>query len=119
MDPRDRLRTRIARSSCTACGARFAPDRIRIVAERDDLVVVRAACPGCGSETLGLVALPLDGSPGGLGAELGPGPARFGEFGPTDEARLAGRPPVGTDDLLEMHTFLATFQGDLRELSPG
>ncbi len=42
--------------------------------------------------------------------------ARYGEFGPADEARLAGARPLGIDDVLAMHSFLAGYGGDVRAL---
>jgi predicted RNA-binding Zn-ribbon protein involved in translation (DUF1610 family) len=48
MDPIDRLRPALDGVACTACGASVPPDRIRILARRDDLSVVELACPACG-----------------------------------------------------------------------
>ena len=109
MDPRDRLRDSLAGVGCTACGASVPADRIRILAERDDLTFVEFRCTGCGSEALGLVVRSADD-----GAPI-TDVARYGEFGADDEARLTG-PALDADDVRRMRTFLAGWEGDLRTL---
>ena len=109
MDPRDRLRDSLAGVGCTACGASVPADRIRILAERDDLTFVEFRCAGCGSEALGLVV--LSGDDGEPVTDV----ARYGEFGADDEARLTG-PALDVDDVRRMRTFLDGWQGALRTL---
>jgi predicted RNA-binding Zn-ribbon protein involved in translation (DUF1610 family) len=54
MDPSDRLREALDGVACTACGASVPPDRIRVLAEREDLRVVERGCPACGSTEIDL-----------------------------------------------------------------
>jgi len=68
-----------------------------LLARREDLVFVELDCPACASVTLGFVLAPDD--------RLLPEPLR-----------LAGAPPVGADDVIDMHHHLATWSGDLRSL---
>jgi phage FluMu protein Com len=114
MDHRDRLRSSLAGVGCTACGSVLAADRIRVLAERDELAFVELRCPACRTATLGIVTGAGE-DPDDTGARrLDVAP--YGEFGPLDEARLAGGRRLGSDDVLAMHAFLAGFTGDLGRL---
>jgi hypothetical protein len=109
MDPRDRLRSLIAGVGCTICGHPLRADRIRILAQRDDLYFVELPCAGCEAATLGMVSVP-DDAPGSL--DIAP----RGELDAYDEARLAGRPAVSADDVADMREFLAGYRGDILHL---
>ncbi|HXG39891.1 MAG TPA: hypothetical protein VNJ28_03020 [Candidatus Limnocylindrales bacterium] len=112
MDRAERYRADLGGSVCTVCGSRLRADRIRLLAERDDLAFLELGCDRCGAETLGIVTYDRVG-----GAErpvLDPAP--YGEFGPADELRFAGRPPIGPADVERMRAFLAGHRGDLRSL---
>jgi NAD-dependent SIR2 family protein deacetylase len=115
MDPRDRLRARLAGSSCTACGASTHLDRIHLLARRDELVFVRVGCDACGSEALAIVMVAEDDPERPLRTDA----AAYGEFGPMDEVRFAHARAVETDDVLAMRLFLAGFHGDVRTLVGG
>lgn len=88
------------------------PDRIRILAQRDDLYFVELPCAGCEAATLGMVSV-TDGEPGSLDV------APYGELDAYDEARLAGRPTVTERDVADMREFLAGYRGDLVRLLGG
>lgn len=115
MDPRDRLRARLAGSSCTACGVPTRPDRIRLLARRDELAFVRVGCDACGSEALAIVTVAEEDPERPLRTDA----AAYGEFGPMDEVRFADARAVETDDVLAMRVFLAGFHGDVRTLVDG
>jgi hypothetical protein len=110
MDPRDGLPPLLDGVGCTVCGATVPGDRIRLLAQRDDLAFVELACPGCGSTTLGLV-FASDGVPGGV---LDGAP--FGELTAEEEARRAGAGPITASDVRAARDFLAGFRGDLVDL---
>jgi hypothetical protein len=109
MDRQDRLRALLRGTSCTVCGDPLGAERIRILAEREELAFVELPCPACGATTLGMVTLRPDGD-----AFLDV--SGYGEFGPADEARFGGARPLAADDVLDMHTFLAGYRGSLSEL---
>ena len=94
MDPLDHRLALPDGLRCTVCDERVPAERLRLLAWRDDLVFLQIDCGGCLSTTLGFV--------GG---------------GATDE-RAAGPdlPPISSDDVLDMHQFLATWRGDLSGL---
>ena len=89
-------------------------DRISVLADRGDLAFVELFCVACGSRTMSLVL--RDGADAGrpvLDTAVHP------ELGPLAEARLAGRPPIGEDDVLAVAHLLAGWDGDLRTLLEG
>jgi hypothetical protein len=113
MDPRG-LRARLTGAGCTSCGAAIPADRIAVLADRGDFAFVELDCPACGSRTMGLVlaANTADADPVLDTAD-------HPELDPATAARAASRPPVGEDDLIAMHRFLAGWQGDLHALLDG
>jgi hypothetical protein len=102
MDPRDRLPPFANGVDCGACGGVVPLDRIRVLASRDDLTFVELDCPGCQSESLGIIVQ------SSYGPESG---ATYGEFLPADDARFREALPIGPDDVLAVHALLA--RGDL------
>jgi DNA-directed RNA polymerase subunit RPC12/RpoP len=111
MDPRG-LRARLTGAGCTSCGAAIPTDRIAILADRGDFAFVELRCPACGSRTLGVVVV-------GEGATPSLDTASHPELDPAAEARLAGAPALGEDDVAAMGRFLAGWTGDLRSLLDG
>jgi hypothetical protein len=94
MDPLDHLVALPDGLRCTVCDERVPATGVRLLAWRDDLAFLQIDCDACASTTLGFV---LDG--------------RADEPAPVREG-----PPISTDDLLDMHQFLATWRGDLAGL---
>ncbi len=92
MDPQDHLRALLDGVGCTVCEASVPPDRIQLLARRDDLVFVEIECPACASTTLGFIVAR------GL---------------PPEAARFASAPPISGDDVLDMHELLKGWHGDL------
>lgn len=107
MDPRDRLRRLRDGMGCTVCGARVPAARISLVAHRDDLVIARADCRACGNTAIAFV----------LGGDPGASPDAAGSD--LDASRTPDAPPVDADDVLDMHTLLASWTGDLASLVGG
>jgi hypothetical protein len=107
MDPLDHLVALPDGLRCTVCDHRVPASGIRLLAWRDDLAFVQIDCGGCLSTTLGfVVAGRVDGETDGTGA-------------PMEPAEGLEPPPVSSDDVLDMHRFLATWRGDLAELLDG
>ena len=94
MDPLDHRLTLPDGLRCTVCDERVPADRLRLLAWRDELVFLQIDCGACLSTTLGFV---VDGA-----TDDQPGPP--------------APPPISSDDVLDMHQFLATWRGGLSGL---
>jgi len=116
MDSPDWLRTQLTSFTCPACGRRYRGSRIRLLAERDGLYFVDLDCSRCSSHTIAIVTVETDESEiaiidaSDIERALSAEPDHLGEDLP------AGAAPVTADDVLEMHEFLADFEGDMRKL---
>ncbi len=111
MDPREPFDARLVGLRCTACDGAIPPDGIRPVAEREDLAFIELRCPHCHTRTIGLLTPVHDGRHA-VQLDL----ARYGEFDPTDEVRLAGGRTLESGDVEAMRGFLAGWRGDVRSL---
>lgn len=118
MDPRDDLDSLAGGVDCAACGHLVPTARIRVLARRDDIAFVEIHCPGCRSESLGIVIAADPDEDDADPAAVAVGPGRpYGEFGPNDEERFREALPIATSDLDRVHALLA--QGGLRALVGG
>ncbi len=106
MDPRDDLDSLAGGVACAACGQAVPTDRIRVLARRDDIAFVEIHCPGCRSESLGIVIAESGAGDAEAGIAVGPGIA-YGEFGPGDEERFREALPIGSADLDLVHDLLS------------
>jgi hypothetical protein len=95
MDPLDHLSALPDGVTCTVCEEPVPLDGVGVLASREDVAFLRIDCPACRSTTLGFV---------------------LAETGLTDAPRPQ-RPPITTDDVLDMHEFLARWHGDLETLA--
>jgi hypothetical protein len=111
-------------SGCARCGELYAPNGIRVLAQREGIAFVQLVCFSCQVQTLALVT--------GVDAVAGEdphepawadGPA---EGQPAPDAARDGRKPglrqapvISEDDVLEMRSFLAGYEGDARGLFGG
>lgn len=116
MDSPDWLRTQLTSFTCPACGRRYRGSRIRLLAERDGLFFVDLDCSRCGSHTVAIVTVELDDSQLSIAdvSDLGLPDLEVPEH--LGEALPQGVEPVTADDVLDMHEFLAGFEGDLSRL---
>ena len=108
MDARG-LRAGLEGTGCTSCGAAIDADGIAVLADRGDVAFVELRCGACGSRTMAVV---VRGEGSGPVADTAAHP----ELDPATEARLAGAPPLGQEDVAAMARFLEGWQGDLRSL---
>jgi len=108
MDARG-LRAGLVGTGCTSCGATIPPDGIAVLADRGDVAFVELRCASCGSRTMAVVVRNEGTAPV---ADTAPHP----ELDPATEARLAGVPPLGEEDVAAMARFLDGWDGDLLTL---
>jgi hypothetical protein len=94
MDPLDHRLVLPDGLRCTVCEERVPAERLQLLAWRDELVFLQIDCGACLSTTLGFVV-------SGAGDE---------------PVALPPPPPISSDDVLDMHQFLASWRGDLSSL---
>lgn len=119
MDSPDWLRTQLTSFTCPACGRRYRGSRIRLLAERDGLFFVDLDCSRCGSHTVAIVTVEIDDSEFTIAdaSDIGlPDDMLVAHLG---EGMPAGASPVTADDVLEMHEYLAGFEGSIDKLLTG
>ncbi|HEX3266117.1 MAG TPA: hypothetical protein VHR16_10655 [Candidatus Limnocylindrales bacterium] len=97
MDPLDHRLVLPDGLRCTVCEERVPADRLQLLAWRDELVFLQIDCGSCLSTTLGFV---VSGAPDG----------------PSESESDEPAPPITSDDVLDMHQFLASWRGDLSAL---
>jgi transcription elongation factor Elf1 len=116
MDGPDWLRTQLTSFTCPACGRRYRGSKIRLLAERDGLFFVDLDCARCGSHTVAIVTVEMDDATASitdisdLTLSIDELPIHLGEELPAAAAL------VTPDDVLEMHEFLAEFDGNFGRL---
>jgi predicted RNA-binding Zn-ribbon protein involved in translation (DUF1610 family) len=108
MDSPDWLETQLSSFSCPACGRRYRGSRIRLLAEREGLFFVDLDCSRCGSHTVAIITIEQD--------EREPTIADASDLEHPDEGLPATAGSITADDVLEMHQFLAHFEGDVIQL---
>ena len=95
-------------AGCARCGRPYGAEGIHVLAQREEVAFVQLVCSACRVQTLALVT----GVPT-AGEEAATAPD--GEAGAPD-ALGRGEPHITEADVLEMRSFLADYQGDLRTL---
>jgi hypothetical protein len=116
MHAHERLRALLAATGCTACGGPLEADRIRVLAERDDLAFVELPCASCGSAALAVVTGAGTGEPR---VDLAAGDDLAGDDLAGDADGTSSAPPIDEDDVLAMRELLRSHRGDLRSLLGG
>lgn len=109
---------------CTVCHRRFVEDDVEVVSRKSDVWLMIVQCKDCHSRSfaavVGETSAPIDPEsllgfqPGGsieiaFGAD-----GEFFEVDHFDDEEPVD--PVSVDDLLEMHDFLESFDGDFKSL---
>jgi transcription elongation factor Elf1 len=105
MDGSDWLRTQLATFECPACGGQYRGSEMRMLAERDGLYFVDLDCGSCGSRTVAILTVEANDSE-----------PTIADASELQRAREPAVSAVNADDVLDMHQFLAAFQGDVEHL---
>jgi hypothetical protein len=108
---------------CTVCHRRFVEDDVEVVSRKSDVWLMIVQCKDCHSRSFAAVvgdsSAPIDTEslfgfrPDGSIEITFETDGEFFELEQTEEELL---PPVDVDDLLEMHEFLESFDGDFNTL---
>lgn len=108
---------------CTVCHRRFVEDDVEVVSRKSDVWLMIVQCKDCHSRSFAAVVgdttAPIDTeslfgfrSDGSIEITF----ETEGEFFDIEEATDEMIIPVDVDDVLEMHTFLDSFDGDFKSL---
>jgi len=97
------LRKLMANMKCAVCGQRYERANINVLGHREDLWFLSVFCPACRSQ--GLVAAVI---------KEGKLPEIMSDLTAGEQGRFTGT--VSSDDVLDVHTFLTTFDGDFASL---
>lgn len=92
--------------ACSRCRAHFTDESLRFVGRSDNLWILAVSCTSCGNEEY-------------VAAVVSDEVVDAVEFSPTGQQQEENRPhpePITVDDVLDMHEFLESFNGDLRSL---
>lgn len=96
------LKRLISSCRCQFCRNRFSDERVRITAHYDDVWLLGVRCTRCRRSQAFWVALNHDSS------------VRLSDLTEVEEEDIARKPPLSSDDVLDIHLFLEEFDGDFQ-----
>jgi hypothetical protein len=99
------LKELISGFRCSVCRRTFDRSHIRVAARHEQLWVVSVRCTLCRNQQVFWAAVKDNGEESVLRDVSG-----------REEQHFAQLPPVTADEVLDMHEFLADFDGDFRTL---
>ncbi|HEY8445615.1 MAG TPA: hypothetical protein VIL01_00760 [Thermomicrobiales bacterium] len=100
---------------CSVCHRPFAPEDVQILSRKPDVWMMVVHCTDCHSRSF-VAALLGDGDPTAARMALRRLSREHGMMSGEFEAPAEPREPVTIDDVLDMHEFLKSFDGDFRKL---
>ena len=111
---------------CSVCHHTYVPDDIHVLSRKPEMWMMLVECAECRARNF-VAAVLNDGDPAEAQRQLRrlSEDATRGSDGPDDPVLDApteappARPPVSAEDVLDVHEFLATFDGDFRRLFAG
>ncbi|MEA2026481.1 MAG: hypothetical protein U9O18_07300 [Chloroflexota bacterium] len=114
MDVERWLTSELASFGCAACGQAYGQGHIHLIAQREELFFVDLSCDHCGSQAVAIVTIQIDGETASIdGGEL----VRADEADPeADTDAATDGPAVSVDDVLDAHSLLQGFEGDVHQL---
>lgn len=100
---------------CSVCHHSFVTDDIHVISRKSDMWMMVVECSECQGRNF-VAAVLNDGDPGEAQLAL----RRLSESGAKNDRRdvkpSPALPKVTVDDVLDMHEFLASFDGDFQRL---
>jgi hypothetical protein len=100
-----RLKQLISSYRCHVCRRCFERDHVRLAARHEQLWIVSVRCSLCRNQQVFWIAL-KDNHDEAILDDVSDG----------EDEELAALPPVTSDDVLDMHEFLRSFNGDFQTL---
>jgi hypothetical protein len=106
---------------CSVCHRSFAEDDVEVLSRKEDMWMMIVQCRDCQARSF--VAAMVGETPASLPMQdiydIATAEITFEEFQEVAEApdaALETADPVTVDDIIRMHNFLETFDGDFRKL---
>lgn len=96
------IRKLVSSIRCSVCGHGYEGGDVKVLGHDDDVWFVSAYCPACGSHSL--VAAVIN---------EGPMPELIGDLSDDEFDKFSEAEEVTADDVIDIHTFLKQFDGDL------
>ena len=100
-----KLKQLISGYRCHVCRRCFERDHVRLAARHEQLWIVSVRCSLCRNQQVFWIALKNDTEEGVLH-----------DVSDAEASGFAARSPVTANDVLDMHEFLRSFNGDFRRL---
>ena len=100
------LKQLISSLRCSVCRRGFQREHVRVAARHEDLWVVSVRCGLCRNQPVFWVAL----------KDQEEDVTVLRDLTDDEEEQFAGLPPVTGDEVLDMHEFLRSFDGNFRGL---
>jgi hypothetical protein len=104
---------------CGVCHREYGPDDVHVLSKKPDMWMMVVQCTDCHARSF-VAAVLNDGDPDEARLALRhlSTQAAQDQFSPEEDETPTG-PPVTAYDVLDMHEFLASFEGDFRTLFSG
>lgn len=99
------LKQLISTFRCSVCRRSFDREHVRVAARHEQLWIVSVRCGLCRNQQVFWVALKENGDE-----------TILHDISDTEEDQLAEMAPVTADEVLDMHQFLQSFDGDFKSL---
>jgi hypothetical protein len=99
------LKQLISTFRCEVCRQGFERDQVRVAARHEQLWIVSVRCARCRHQQVYWVALKEDGAE-----------TLLRDVSDQEDERFAAMAPVTSDDILDIHEFLETFDGNFKRL---
>lgn len=97
----------IANMQCNGCGQRYQPEDVHVRNYRDRIWLAALTCHRCGLRALLVASVRVADSEEDV---------TIGECSAEEWAALQERGPISSDEVLDLHRFLARFSGDITGL---
>lgn len=100
---------------CNVCHREYGPDDVHVLSRKPDMWMMVVQCTDCHARSF-VAAVLNDGDPDEARFALRQLSTEAADEPPLAAEAAAGGPPVSAGDVLDMHEFLKSFDGDFRAL---
>ncbi len=99
------IRQIVARVKCAVCGHHFKASDIQVLGHREQIWAMKVKCRECRTEALLLAAV-----------EGRATRSVYTDLAPDEWQRFADCSPITVDDVITMHQFIESYDGDFSEI---